>query len=141
MLRKIAEILVVEDNPADASMLREALRQSPIPYRLRVVQDGAAALDLLSSCESGTCPDLVILDLNLPRRNGFEVLQAIRQNEVTASIPVIVMSSSLDHRDVERAYDSHANCFIVKPAELEELLGVVLAIENFWLSVAELPTH
>jgi two-component system, chemotaxis family, response regulator Rcp1 len=141
MLQKVADILVVEDNPADVGLLREALRQTSVPYRLRVVADGASAIELLSSCTGPDCPDLVILDLNLPRRSGYEVLDVIRSNSMTAAVPVIVMSSSRDEADVERAYDAHANCFIVKPSELEDLLRVVLAIETFWLSVAELPTH
>jgi two-component system, chemotaxis family, response regulator Rcp1 len=141
MLCRMAEILVVEDNPADVALLREALRHSQVPHRVRVVSDGASAIEWFNSCTSARCPDLVLLDLNLPRRNGYDVLTAIRSNKATASVPVIVLSSSQDRSDVNRAYDAYANCYIVKPAQIEDLFDIANAIESFWLSTAQLPTH
>jgi two-component system, chemotaxis family, response regulator Rcp1 len=142
MLPRMAEILVVEDNPADVTLLREAMRNCQVPHRLRVVADGTSAIELLDSCSRRSwCPDLVLLDLNLPGRSGYDVLKAIRSNEVTASVPVIVLSSSQDQADVDRAYDAYANCYIVKPSEIDSLFDVANAIESFWLSVAELPTR
>lgn len=141
MLQKVADILIVEDNPADVRLLREALSHCNAPYRLRVAEDGAGAVELLQRCTSRDCPDLVILDLSLPRIGGYEVLAAIRSNETTATVPVIVLSASQDRAEVERAYDAYANCFIAKPSEVEDLVNVVLAIESFWLGAAELPTR
>jgi two-component system, chemotaxis family, response regulator Rcp1 len=136
------EILLVEDNPADIRLIKEALRSCRIPHHLQTVGDGQSALDLMFSCNGQpTCPDLVILDLNLPTLTGHEVLQAVKADQRTACVPVIVMSSSDSVSDVRRAYEFHANCYVRKPGSLEDLFRVVTAIEAFWMTTVELPPH
>lgn len=138
---KTFEILLIEDNPADVRLLKEALAESKVRHRLRVATDGNEAIEMLSQCDGDGRPDLVILDLNLPGRNGHEVLQFIRKSPAIQAVPVIVMSSSHAASDVNRAYEFHANCYVAKPTTLEDLFRVVLAIEQFWFEVVELPSR
>lgn len=140
MTRNPVEILLVEDNPADVRLFTEALRELGNPYHLQSVDDGQKALDLVFNCDGhSTCPDVVILDLNLPKVSGHEVLRAIKQDERTRKLPVIVMSSSLARTDVQQAYESNANCYLQKPNNLDDLFRVVFAIESFWLHTVQLP--
>lgn len=134
------EILLVEDNYGDVVLLKEALTHSEIDHHLQVVRDGQSALDLVFACNGHPrCPDLIILDLNLPKVDGYKVLQVIKQDERTRAVPIIVMSSSGDRDDIQRAYEFHANSYIRKPGDLEDLFRVVLAVETFWFAAAELP--
>ena len=134
------EILLIEDNPADVRLIREALASCRVPYRLQTAEDGQTGLDLVFSCNGQPrCPDLIILDLNLPKVTGHEVLKIIKADKRTKTVPVIVMSSSASPSDVQRAYEFHANSYVRKPGDLDDLLRVVLAIESFWLDTAELP--
>jgi len=135
-------VLVVEDNAGDATLIAKALEKSPRRLQLSVVTDGAAALDFLHQRgphADAVRPDLVLLDLNLPRRDGREVLADVKSHEGLRRIPVAVLTTSDAEDDLRRTYDLHANCFITKPLELDEFLERVQAIESFWLGVAKLP--
>lgn len=138
---KPLRILVAEDDPADVRLTREGLRESGVPYDLRVVSDGQQALDALfqrGAFRGVPLPDIVLLDLNLPRKNGHDVLREIKCNRALRHIPVIVFSSSLSEADVAASYDLSANGFVRKPGDLDEMLRVVKAIVNFWGKTAHL---
>ncbi len=134
---KIIDILLVEDNPGDVELVREALTEAKVKNELRVAVDGVEALEMLKS--SDPCPDLVLLDLNLPRKNGREVLEDIKSDPRLSIIPVVVLTSSREEEDIIRSYRLHANCYITKPVDLEQFLNVVKSIENFWLAIVKLP--
>ncbi len=133
-------ILVVEDNPADIVLLREAFQNSGLRFELITASDGDRALKMLFEEDPPQrSPDLILLDLNLPKVNGHAVLQRIKSDPRTETIPAIVMSSSGAASDVTLAYSEHANCYIRKPGNLEELYRTVFAIKSFWLDVVQLP--
>jgi chemotaxis family two-component system response regulator Rcp1 len=136
------EILLVEDNPGDVRLLTETFRDGKIHNRLFVVEDGVAALAFLrreGEYGSAPRPDLVLLDLSLPRKGGQEVLAEIKQDPHLKCIPVCVLTSSAASRDVLEAYNNYANCYLTKPVDLEQFMGVVRSVEEFWLSVVKLP--
>ena len=138
------EILLIEDNPGDVRLLREALREGTMRARLNVVGDGVAALAFLRRAGTDARvpqPDLILLDLNLPRLNGRDVLAAIKADGALRHIPIIVLTSSADARDVHQAYTLHANCYITKPLDFERFSEVVRAIEQFWLQTVTLSTE
>jgi chemotaxis family two-component system response regulator Rcp1 len=138
-----ARVLQVEDNEADVRLTREALREAGEELRLSVVGDGEQALAYLRNepgFEDAPRPHLVLLDLNLPRKDGVEVLQEMRQDPALAPIPVIVLTSSSEARDVDACYAAGANAFVVKALELDEFIERLGAIREFWLGVAELPS-
>jgi chemotaxis family two-component system response regulator Rcp1 len=137
-------ILLVEDNPADARLFLEALREHGAHHELNVVANGEDALRYLrgqAPFEGSYRPDLVVLDLNLPKKDGREVLAEIKQDPELKRIPVIVMTTSDSELDVMNAYDLHANCYVKKPVDLEEFIGAVRACENFWAGVVRLPSR
>lgn len=136
------EILLVEDNPGDARLTREALKEGKIKNNLHVVTDGAAALDFLrreGSHAGAPVPDLILLDLNLPRMDGREVLALIKEDEQLRRIPVVVLTTSEAEDDILRSYELHANCYVTKPVGLEQFLKVIRQIDSFWLEVVKLP--
>ncbi|HUS06062.1 MAG TPA: response regulator [Bryobacteraceae bacterium] len=138
------KILLVEDNPGDVRLMREALRDGAHVSELRVVENGEDALAFLRRTgEFGAAPrpDLIFLDLNLPKKDGREVLAEVKQDESLRRIPVVVMTTSEAEKDVSRAYDLHANCYIKKPVDLDQFMDVVRACENFWLTVVRLPDN
>jgi two-component system, chemotaxis family, response regulator Rcp1 len=133
-------ILLVEDNPADVRLVHEALHTTALRYVLEVVSDGDEAISRLQEPFSGReAPDLILLDLNLPRRNGHEVLSFIKSDPKISSIPTIVMSSSGSPDDVEKAYAAHANCYVQKPQSIDDFFHVCSLLEAFWFEVAKLP--
>ncbi|MHB8882573.1 MAG: response regulator [Thermodesulfovibrionales bacterium] len=137
------DILLVEDNPGDIDLAREALGMGKLHNSLHTVQDGVAAMEfLLKSGKYGQAPrpDLIILDLNLPKKDGREVLAEIKTNEELKRIPVVILTSSRAEEDVLRSYNLHANCYITKPIDLKQFLTVVQSIEEFWLSIVVLPS-
>ena len=137
-----AELLLVEDNPADIRLTREVLGIWSRPYNLSVAQTGDEALSFLRRegiYSAKPAIDLVLLDLNLPGKSGFELLGEIKRDAGLKHIPVIVLTTSFMEEEVRKAYDLHANCYIVKPIDLVEFERVSKAIENFWLTVARLP--
>ena len=135
-------ILLVEDNPGDVRLIQEAMRENN--FKLHVVKDGMEALDFLfrrGKFEAAEKPDLIILDLNLPKKDGHEVLAEIKTDRELKRIPVIVLTTSYACSDITKTYASHANCFITKPTGLEHFIKVMRAIELFWLEIVELPTR
>ena len=137
-----AEILLVEDNPGDVRLVQEALRESKIINRLYTVSDGQQALAFLrkqGSYANATRPDLILLDLNLPRKDGREVLSEIKTDPDLRRIPVVIVTSSKAEEDILKSYNQYANCYITKPLDLEKFIEVVKAIEDFWMSIVKLP--
>ena len=136
------EILMVEDNPGDVRLTQEALKGGKIWNELNVVSDGVAALDYLNRrrpYESAVRPDLVLLDLNLPKKDGREVLAAMKSDASLKTIPVVVLTTSQAEEDVIRAYNLQANCYVTKPVDFQQFTRIVQAIEQFWLTVVTLP--
>jgi two-component system, chemotaxis family, response regulator Rcp1 len=142
MNSRTIEILLVEDNPGDARLTLEAFKEGKVLNNLTVMKDGVEALAYLRRqglYASAKVPDLILLDLNLPRKSGREVLMEIKGDERLKTIPVVVLTTSADEQDVARAYSQHANCYITKPVDLEQFLRVVHSIEDFWLTLVRLP--
>lgn len=137
------EILLVEDNAADVRLTIEALREGKVRNNLSVVRDGVEALQFLrreGPYAEASRPDLVLLDLNLPRKDGREVLSEIKKDDALKQIPVVVLTTSSAEADILRSYSLHANCFITKPVDLDQFVSVVKSIDEFWLTVVKLPT-
>jgi CheY-like chemotaxis protein len=130
-------ILLVEDNPGDADLIREVMAESEQKTTIALAVDGVEAMRCL---REGPPPDLILLDLNLPRKSGREVLAEIKTTEALQRIPVVVLTSSEAEIDVADSYRLHANCYLTKPVDLEEFFAVVRAIERFWLGVVKLPS-
>ncbi len=138
------EILLVEDNPGDVRLTQEALKENKIRNNLHVAKDGVEAMNFLrkiNEYKDAPRPDLVLLDLNLPKKDGREVLTEIKTDEKLRSIPVVILTTSDAEDDVARAYQHYANCYIRKPIDLNRFIEVVKIIENFWLSIVELPPN
>lgn len=135
-----AEILLIEDSAADVRLVEEACRESGLAVRLTVATDGQQGLALLRD-PVRPMPNLVLLDLNLPGMDGRQVLARIKADPALRGVPVVVLTTSSTPADICQAYDLHANCYITKPAQFEEFLGVVRAINDFWLATARLPDH
>ena len=136
------QILLVEDNPGDVRLTIEALKDAKVYNNLSVVEDGVLALEFLhqrGEYRHAPRPDLVLLDLNLPRKNGREVLADIKTDDMLKTIPVVILTTSQAEEDVLRAYSLHANCYITKPVDFTQFLNVVRAIEQFWLTIVLLP--
>ena len=143
-LQEPIEILLVEDNDADALLVAHALRKATLPNRLHRVADGVAALEFLRRQGRYTAaprPHLILLDLNLPRMSGQEVLAEIKDDEHLRTIPVVVLTASRSPEDITQVYAHHANCYINKPIGTEDLSVVVQSIEDFWFTVVTLPPH
>lgn len=142
-LRKPTELLIIEDNPGDVRLLEEAFRELQANIHIQVARDGAEGLEmLLDSNQHHTRkrPDLILLDLNLPKISGHDVLTRLKSNPLTSRIPIIVLTSSRAESDVRRAYESHANAYLKKPSTLDGLLAAAQDIKNFWMETATLPT-
>lgn len=135
------KVLIVEDNPGDVELAKEALRETSLTLDLHVAEDGERALEFLRSDGGRSSTDLVLLDLNMPKKSGHEVLEEMKQDPDLRLIPVVVFTSSAAREDIEAAYDRYANCYITKPGDLDALVDVVRAIEAFWLTVVRLPRH
>jgi CheY-like chemotaxis protein len=137
-------ILLVEDNLGDVRLTREALREADVAVELTAVPDGEQALAFLRAegeHAGATRPDLILLDLNLPKKNGLEVLEEIKRDPALRSTPVIMLTTSSSARDVEASYDRGVNCYVVKPLDLDDFTRLVQAINGFWLEVARLPPN
>ena len=137
-----AEILMVEDDAADVELTREGLKDAKMMITLNVVDDGVKAMKYLRKekpYENATRPDLIILDLNLPKKDGREVLREIKNDEYFKSIPVVVLTTSSDSWDIQKCYEWGANCWITKPIGLSEFIKIVSHLHDFWLTVVKLP--
>lgn len=141
---KPIEILLIEDNAGDARLAREALRDAKVANHLSWAPDGVEALDFLrreGKYQSAPRPDLILLDLNLPRKDGREVLSEIKADEKFKRIPVVILTTSQAEEDILRAYHLNANCYISKPVDLDQFIKVVKTIEDFWLTIVKLPAE
>ena len=136
------EILLVEDNPGDVRLTKEALKEGTVYNNLHWVKDGVEALDFLhkrGKHKDAPKPDIILLDLNLPKKDGREVLAVIKKDNVLKHIPVVVLTTSEAEEDVLKSYELHANCYVTKPVDLEKFIHVVQSIDRFWLTVVTLP--
>ena len=137
------EILLVEDNPGDARLTIEAMREAKLRNRLHIVEDGVEAMQFLrreGRFGDAPRPDLILLDLNLPKKDGREVLAEIKSDPALKRIPVVILTTSRAEEDVLRAYDLHANCYVTKPVDLDQFMKIVKQIDEFWLKLVVLPT-
>jgi two-component system response regulator len=133
------DILLVEDNPADVRLTQEAFKDARVPNRLHVARDGVEALSMLRDATGAVPrPDLILLDLNLPRKDGREVLEDIKQDETLRHIPVVVLSTSQSEQDIARSYRLGANAFVTKPVDIDRFFEVIRSLEQFWLDTARL---
>ena len=139
---RAVEILLVEDNPGDVGLTRETLKDSKLLNHMNVVNDGVEAMAFLrhqGKYVNATRPDLILLDLNLPKKDGREVLAEVKADEQLRRIPVVVLTTSSAEQDILKTYDLHANCYITKPVNLDQFTEVVKAIEEFWFTIVKLP--
>lgn len=134
-------ILLVEDSPSDVRLIREALKETSLQVQITTARDGVEAMEYLHRSELGLVnrPDIILLDLNLPRKNGREVLAEVKSSPSLKQIPVLIMTSSKADEDIRQAYSLNANCYIAKPANLQDYVDVVRSIEAFWFNTATLP--
>ena len=138
------DILLVEDNPGDARLAQEALKESKIRNVLHIVRDGVEAMSFLrreGEYADAARPDLILLDLNLPRMDGREVLAEVKNDPRLKRIPVVILTTSRDEEDVLRTYNLHANCYVTKPLDLQQFMTVIRSIEDFWLTIVKLPSR
>jgi len=141
---KPIEILLVEDSPGDVRLTIEALKEGKILNNLSLAKDGVEAMAFLrkeGKYANHKRPDIILLDLNLPKKNGQEVLSEIKNDKSLKRIPVVILTISKMEEDILKTYENHANCYIVKPVDLDQFLGVVRAIEDFWLTIVKLPNN
>ena len=142
MMSDVVDILLVEDNPGDVRLTREALKEAKVRNELHVATDGVEALAFLRRegvHKKAVRPSLVLLDLNLPRKNGREALAEMKEDPELRRIPVVILTTSQAEQDIIKAYDLHVNCYINKPVDLDQFLQVVKSIEDFWLTLVKLP--
>lgn len=142
MYMESIEILLVEDNPGDVRLTQEALNDTKLKNNLHVVMDGAEAIAFLRNegrYAEAPRPDIILLDLNLPKKDGREVLEDIKSDDRLKRIPVVILTTSEDEKDVLVSYNLHANCYITKPVDLNRFIDIVKSIENFWFSIVKLP--
>lgn len=143
MSKRMAKILLVEDNEGDIVLTMEALMESQIPNEVIIKKDGEAAISYLRELklsQPNQLPDLILLDINLPKMNGHEVLTEIKSDPELKKIPIIVLTTSSSENDIQDAYSNHANCYITKPVDVNDFLRVTSKIEEFWFNVVKLPT-
>jgi len=141
---KSVHILLVEDNQGDILLTTEALEESKIINTLSVVQNGKEALDYLfkkGAYQQAKTPDLILLDINLPLKNGHEVLEVIKADPDKKHIPVIMLTTSSSEKDISKAYQQHANCYITKPLEVTDFFEAIKTLEQFWMQIVKLPTN
>ena len=144
LAEKLFHILLVEDSPADVLLTKEALADSKLLVELHVAEDGIQAMEFLrhnGPYSDAPTPDLVLLDLNLPLKDGREVLAEVKADPQLRSIPIVVLTTSQAEEDILRAYGLHANCYITKPVDFESFVNVVRSIQQFWFSIVTLPKH
>jgi chemotaxis family two-component system response regulator Rcp1 len=135
-------ILLVEDNPGDVRLVQEIFQDGKIYNRLQIARDGEQAMDFIrqrGDFKDAPRPDLILLDLNLPKKNGAEVLEEIKNDPILHSIPIIILTASKAEEDIARAYDHYANCYLTKPIDLNQFISVIQQIKTFWLSIVQLP--
>lgn len=142
MINEPIHILLVEDNEGDIVLIKDAFDDAKLVNKLSIARDGQEALEFLRKSgkyENAKPPDLIVLDVNLPKKNGHEVLVEIKNDPNLKSIPVIMLTTSSSPRDINTSYQNHVNCYITKPVDVHDFIRVVLSIENFWISIVQLP--
>jgi CheY-like chemotaxis protein len=142
MRKGVVDIMLVEDNPADARLTEEAMRDCGLPTTLHHVWDGEQAMEFLrrgAGYANAPRPDIILLDLNMPKMDGRAVLQQLKGDRALMTIPVVVLTTSEAEEDILRSYELHANCYVQKPVDLDKFMSIVGLIENFWLSTVRLP--
>jgi len=138
------KILLIEDSPADVRLTREALIDAKLIHELFVINDGVEALTFLyqkDEHKDAPRPDIILLDLNLPKKDGREVLEEIKTNDALKSIPIVVLTTSQAEEDILRSYNLHANCYVTKPVDITKFTEIIKSIENFWLTIVKLPSN
>ncbi|MEJ5994403.1 response regulator [Pedobacter sp. Du54] len=139
---KSIHILLVEDNEGDILLTTEALEESKIINKISVIKDGSAAIDFFEQLKDDqNKPDLVLLDINLPKKSGQEVLSHIKKHPLHSRIPVIMLTTSSAERDILLAYKNYANCYITKPVEVSEFISAIAKIQDFWINIVSIPNH
>lgn len=141
---RLLKILLVEDSRSDAVLIQDTLSDSKVLNELHLVRDGVEATDFLyqrGKYSEAPRPDLILLDLNLPKKNGQELLAEIKADANLSTIPIVILTTSSHEADILRSYELHANCYLVKPVELDQFIEVVKSIEHFWLALVELPSR
>ena len=141
---KAVDILLIEDNPGDVRLTQEALNEGRIYNTLHVASDGIEAMEFLNKTgkfKNATTPDLILLDLNLPKMNGFEVLEKIKGDDKLKLIPIIILTTSQSEKDILTSYSMHVNCYVSKPVEYDSFMNVVKSIEDFWFTIVKLPSR
>ena len=144
MMANPINILLVEDNPADARLIKEVFKDTKTKNRLYVVKDGVEAMAFLNQefeYADIPRPDVILLDLNLPRKDGREVLKELKEDDVLKRLPIVILTTSSAEEDIIKTYNNHANCYITKPVDFDQFLKVINSIEDFWLSVVKLPSN
>ena len=139
---KPVHILLAEDNEGDIMLTLEAFEEGKLLHTVSVVRDGKEAIDYLNKTgryKDGETPDFVLLDINLPKKNGQEVLRFIKTNDLLKHIPVIVLTTSSSEKDIAQSYNNYANCYITKPVEMNEFINAILKVEDFWINIVKLP--
>jgi len=140
----VIDILLVEDNPGDIRLTREVFKEGKVRNNLHVCCDGEEAMDYLQlrgRYTNASRPDLVLLDLNLPRKDGRQVLEEVKQDPILRTIPIVILTTSAAEQDILRSYNLHANCYITKPVDLNQFVRVVNYIQDYWLEIVKLPTN
>ena len=143
-LNGLIEILMIEDNPGDVRLAQEAFKEARVLNEMHVVSDGIEALSYLrreGQYIGQSQPDLILLDINLPKKSGHEVLKEIKENPLLKRIPIVVLTTSKAEEDIVKTYNNHANCFITKSVDFEQFLNVIKKIGEFWLTIVKLPPH
>jgi CheY-like chemotaxis protein len=139
---RAAEVLLVEDSPGDVRLTREALKEGKVRNNLSVVNDGVEAMEFLrrqGKYADAPRPDIVLLDLNMPRKDGREVLAEMKGDDDLKRIPVVILTTSEAEQDILKTYELHANCYLTKPVDLEQFISIVKSVEDFWLTIVQLP--
>ena len=137
---QLINILLIEDNPGDIELVKEGFRLARVTNDIKVIMDGQKAWDFFDQVKREDLPDIVLLDINLPKVDGIEILQKIRSTEISQNIPVIMLTSSEADEDITRSYTEKVNSYVTKPVDFAKFLTVIQSMENFWLSVVKLPT-
>jgi len=141
---RAAEILLVEDNPGDVRLAKEGLKESKVTNNLHVVEDGEEAIAFLrkeGEYSNAVTPDLILLDLNLPKKDGREVLAEIKADEQLRRIPIVILTTSKAEEDIIKTYNLHANCYVTKPVDLDQFVKIVKSVNSFWFEMVTLPTE
>ncbi len=144
MKEKCAHILIVEDNPGDIDLIKYTFKKNRIINTFDVAEDGEIALDYIykrNGYEEAKTPNIIILDINLPKISGLQILEIIKKDPITRKIPVIMLTTSKNDLDILKAYDNYVNAYLVKPVDVKEFLNVISSLESFWLSIVQLPNH